>query len=102
MIIMVGENKRKEEKKKGNIKVHTASSSERTCSMGESVPHSVIIPPKGPCTSPASFSLLAILRNLNFDNCSMSSFVAPSCFDKGEQEKGGEEGMGPRKNISMN
>lgn len=50
---MVGENKRKEEKreanqKKGNIKVHTASSSERTCSMGESVPHSVIIPPKGP------------------------------------------------------
>ena len=59
---------------------HTASSSERTCSMGESVSHSIIIPPAAPCVFPASFSLVSVLWNLNFDNCSMSSFDAPSCF----------------------
>ena len=59
---------------------NTASSSARTCSLGESDWHSVIIPPTGPWVFPASFSLFSILRNLNLDNCSMSSFDAPSCF----------------------
>ncbi len=63
-------------------KIGTASSSERTCSTGESVPHSVIIPPRGPCASAASFSLSPILRNLNFGSWSMSSLDAPSCFNR--------------------
>lgn len=57
----------------------TASSRGKTCSVGVSVSHSVIIPPKDSWISPLTFSKSPILRNLYFGNLSTSSFVAPSC-----------------------
>lgn len=58
----------------------TASSWRITCSMGVSVSHSVIIPPKDSWISPLSFSDSPILLNLYFGSLSMSSLVAPSCY----------------------
>ena len=58
----------------------TASSWGITCSMGVSVSHSVIIPPKDSWISPLSFSDSPILRNLYFGSLSISSLVAPSCY----------------------
>lgn len=57
----------------------TASSWERTCSVGVSVSHSVIIPPKDSWISPLTFPKSDILRNLYFGKWSISSLVAPSC-----------------------
>lgn len=73
---------------KARIELGTASSPERTCSIGESVPHSVIIPPKHPCSSPESLSISPSLRNLNFASWSMSSLDAPSCFNRLKRLKG--------------
>lgn len=57
----------------------TASSRGKTRSVGVSVSHSVIIPPKDSWISPLTFSKSPILWNLYFGNLSTSSFVAPSC-----------------------
>lgn len=64
----------------------TASSGARTRSMGESVPHSVITPPEGPWISPIGFSISSTLLNLYFNSSSMSSLVAPSCFNRNQND----------------
>lgn len=60
------------------IRRSTASSEVSERSIGESVPHSVIIPRF--VVSPGSFSSLLIFLYLNFGIWSMSFFDAPSCF----------------------
>lgn len=60
------------------IRRSTASSEESERSIGESVPHSVMIPRF--VVSPGSFSSLLIFLYLNFGIWSMSFFDAPSCF----------------------
>jgi hypothetical protein len=58
----------------------TASSAVSTFSIGWLVPHSVIIPPKGPMESTGSFSGSLVHRNLYFGIWRMSSSDAPSWF----------------------
>lgn len=49
-----------------SVRKLTASSWERACSVGASVSHSVIIPPKDSWISPLTFSKSDFLRNLYF------------------------------------
>jgi len=48
--------------------------------MGVSLSHSVIIPPQISGFSPYTFSKASALQNLYFGNRSISSAVAPSCY----------------------
>ena len=57
-----------------------ASSTASTFSIGWLVPHSIIIPPKGPMGSTSCFSGSSVRRNLYLGIWRMSSSDAPSCI----------------------